>query len=113
MKKMMFLTLALLVAAMGSASAANGSKSEAHGPKKVFVNVAAHPKVKCDVAFGAECHNHRFDCPKCDRAKGPKCNHKAPAPHHGAKAERGKHPHKRGEFRPSPNGGFRPKVHRF
>jgi hypothetical protein len=104
MKKMMFLTLALLVAAAGSVSAASNSNRKAHRPKKVVVNIVAPPKVKCDATYGGECH-HRFDHPKCDRFKGPKfkykvakfkfkgskCKAEAPRPRHGARVERGRY----------------------
>lgn len=112
MKKMMFLTLALLVAAAGSVSAASNSNRKAHRPKKVVVNIVAPPKVKCDATYGGECH-HRFDRPKCDRFKGPKCDRfkglkfkykvakfkfkgskckaEAPRPRHGARVERGRY----------------------
>jgi hypothetical protein len=99
MKKMMFLSLALSVMAIGGAVANDSYAAEMGGPKKIKVNINVAPDCNCNPPIKfvvAPGRPNRDYCKHCDAFshsrnyhKPPKCGHK-PARPGGPRFEHGK-----------------------
>ena len=85
MKKMMFLSLALSVMAIGGAVANDSYSAEMGGPKKIKVNINVAPDCDCKPPIN-------FNIAPCPPNK--KCCHHNPAPHRFDHNKHPKHNHK-------------------